>query len=428
MTLIEAVRDFCSQYGFEKTYWVAYSGGLDSGVLLSLCVELRKTLPLKLRAIHINHGLSPLANEWAAKCKAVCHQQAVDYVEHTICIETAPGISLEETARKQRYARLAAVLQAGDILLTAHHQDDQAETVLLQLFRGAGPKGLAAMPRIKPLAQGFHGRPLLAFPHTVLMQYAHAHQLQWIEDESNVNLHFTRNFIRSDLLPLLKNRWPTITQVISRSAAYCAEAQGLLEELAAEDWQKIKGPRGDTLSATKLAALDAARQRLLLRLWIQQQGHPLPDAKKLETIQRNVLTARSDRQPRVVWQQTELRRYRDELYLLSPTKAPVPSSYTLTWKLNAPLVLPGIGTVWKSEEEDEDQLASKSVSVKFRQGGERVHLAGRGRHVLKNLFQEYSIPPWERSRVPLIFVEEELIAIPGYFVQKGYELVPDPAI
>ncbi|TAK77397.1 MAG: tRNA lysidine(34) synthetase TilS [Gammaproteobacteria bacterium] len=351
MTLQEAIRDFCSRYGFEKTYWVAYSGGLDSHVLLAICHELRQTEPLQLRAIHINHGIHPHAHQWAAHCAKVCVEMGIDYHERAIQLELPPGTSLEEAARKQRYAILAEDLNEGDILLTAHHQDDQAETVLLQLFRGAGPKGLAAMPRMKPFGRGFHGRPLLDFPRATLEQYAATHSFQWIEDDSNRDTSLTRNFIRHELLSLLKTRWPTVTQSISRSAAYCAEAQGLLEEWAKEEWQTVQGSRDNTLSVSKLLALDVARQRLFLRLWIQQLGHPLPDAKKLDTIQYNVLTAKPDRQPCVRWQQTEIRRYRDDLYLM---KALPPAA---------------------------------AISTR------------RGSHTLKRLFQEWGIPPWERNRL-----------------------------
>lgn len=420
MTLQESVREFCFHHGSEKTYWVAYSGGFDSHVLLSLCVELRNTFPIKFRAIHINHGVSPNAEKWSMHCAYVCERVGIDYVERTIKINLSPGKSLEEAAREKRYAIFAEYLSEGDILLTAHQQDDQAETVLLQLMRGAGPKGLAAMPVIKPFARGFHGRPLLNFPRTALQQYADERQLKWIDDESNFNVKLTRNYIRHEILPLLKKRWPAVTNTISRSAAHCAEAQVLLEEFAVEERQKVKGSHDFTLSVEKLLQLDSARQRLILRSWIQQLEHPIPDARKIESIINNVLTAAWDRLPCISWKETELRRYRDDLYLMVPLSEH-DTQKRYSWDLIKPLALSGIGVLHSSSIYGRGLRADiKQVSVRFRQGGEIAALPERGCHTLKNLLQEWDVLPWERNRIPLIFVEKKLAAAVGYFIDDNY--------
>ena len=201
-------------------------------------------------------------------------------------------------------------MEEGDLLLTAHQQDDQAETVCLQLLRGAGPKGLAAMPHIKPFARGWHARPLLTIPRSALHAYAQCHQLKWVEDESNENTDLTRNFIRHDVLSLLKTRWPTVGGMIARSGAHCAESQALLEDYALEECKNLQGSRLHTLSVQKLLKCSVAKQRLVLRTWIAQQGYLSPDTKKFLTIQEDVLTASWDRLPVVSWAGAELRRYR----------------------------------------------------------------------------------------------------------------------
>jgi tRNA(Ile)-lysidine synthase len=425
MTLFAAIRDFCSHHGYQKrgyqkTYWVAYSGGLDSHVLLSLCAELRAIVPINVRAIHINHGLHPDANAWAAHCAQICEAYQIGYVVRSIQVDQQVGQSLEEVAREKRYATFADYLHDNDMLLTAHQQDDQAETVLLQLLRGAGLKGLSAMPSIKAFARGFHGRPLLPFARQVLERYANEHQLKWIDDESNQNINLTRNFIRHAILSPLKTRWPTVTATISRSAAHCAEAQVLLEGYTINEWQKVQGSKANTLSVEKLLRLEPSIQRLVLRTWIKQRGHAMPDAKMIETIRHDVLTAAWDSMPCVNWAVTELRRYHDDLYLMASLPAH-DTQQIIDWNMNQFLTLPGIGTLQAAAVRGRGLRTDiKAVSVRFRRGGEIAHLSGRGRQTLKNLFQEWNIATWERDRIPLIFVDEKLVSVVGYFIDEAY--------
>ena len=420
-SMLDALRDFCLQQGFDKTYWVAYSGGLDSHVLLSLCATLRPMLPVNFRVIHINHNISAHSKKWGEHCAEICKNYGMDYVERAIQIDVNAGDSFEEVARAERYAIFSEYLKVGDILLTAHQQDDQAETVLLQLFRGAGLKGLAAMPVIKPFAQGFHGRPLLHFSRSQLQSYAEEHQLNWIEDESNNDTKLTRNFIRHHLMPLLKSRWPTIAASVSRSASHCAESQVLLDELTTEEYKLIKGSRENTLSVKKLLCLNPTRQRFMLRKWIIQLGYPLPDTKKIETIRHNVLKAKWDRIPCVAWENTELRRYRDDLYLMPPLLNH-DSEKTYSWHFSPKLFLPQVGVLCAQSMMGSGLRADiKEISIQFRKGGEKINLPGRGRHTLKNLFQEWQVLPWERDRIPLVFVAETLVCVVGYFLDADYK-------
>lgn len=419
MTLLDSVRDFCSQHGLTRTYWVAFSGGLDSHVLLSLCADLRAELSVKLRAIHVNHQISPQAAEWAAHCAQICNELNIDFTSVAISLDLQPGDSFEEAAREKRYAALADFLQEGDVLLTAHHQDDQAETFLLQLMRGAGLKGLAAMPMIKPFANGYHGRPLLTHARSYLAEYAKQHSLRHIHDESNADTALSRNFLRHHVMPLLKQRWPAASSTIARSAAHCAEAQTLLAVFAQSEWQVVQGSQPGTLSVTKLLQQDDTRQRLLLRHWIQTSGYALPDAKKLRSIQRDVLQAAWDRQPCVTWGGTAVRRHRDDLFLL-PLIQPAEAAPSFAWDLSSPLSLPD-GQILQAEQSRHGQLhaAIQQVEVRFRQGGEVVYVAGRGRRKLKQLFQEWGVPTWRRDRIPLLYLNEKLIAVLGYFIDAS---------
>lgn len=419
MTLLASLRDFCLEQGLEKTYWVAYSGGLDSHVLLSLCATLRKEMPLRVRAIHINHGLSANAKQWALHCAQVCKGYDIDYVQDQVKVNVQGEESIEESARRARYGCLARYV-GENVLLTAHHEDDQAETVLIQLLRGAGLKGLSAMPVKKAFARGVHGRPFLSFPRSVLEEYAKREGLSWIEDESNQDSKFTRNFIRHDILALLRTRWATVTQTIARSAAHCAEGQALLQEFAQEVCVAVQGSRPHTLSVQKLVALEAKKQKLTLRAWIETQGFPFPNTKKLQAIQTQMLTAACDRNPYVAWQDVEMRRYRDDLYLMRTSK-PHDAEQVIHWRItDTPLDI-GLGLLKANKVQGKGlRIDSDSISIRFRKGGEIADLPGRGRHHLKNLFQEWGVPPWERSRVPLVFSGEKLIAAVGYFLDQNY--------
>jgi tRNA(Ile)-lysidine synthase len=425
--VLHSLKRFFKTEGTSRTYYMAYSGGLDSHVLLHLCAGIRNELPLKLCAVYINHMLSPYATQWSKHCEKMCKSLNIDFLSITINAQSMDGESPEETARLSRYAAFTKLLQSNDFLLTAHQQDDQAETVLLQLFRGAGPKGLAAMPKIKPFGKGFHARPLLDFTRNELKQYAEKNQLQWIEDESNTNTHFTRNFLRHEIIPLLKTRWPTLTKTLSRSAEHCAEASHIIDEVAEKDLAGMT-QRYETLQVLHpfdlvpqsishdillkpILALTPARQRYVLRAWFNQLNFPIPSAIKLKQIQQDFFTAREDKSPYMQWKNVELRRYKNKLYVMQ-CLAPHNSLQSFVWDLKKPLFLPNIGELRTTLI----NLTIKEVLVRFRQGDETCQLPGRHfHHELKKLFQIWNIPPWERDRIPLIFLEDKLIAVVGYF-------------
>lgn len=411
MSLLTCLRNLVRQQGSDKTYWIAYSGGMDSHVLLALCYQVSLEQSLPFRVMHVNHGLSLHAAAWSQHCAMVCAQYQFSLEQVSLHLQSVEGESLEAVAREQRYAAFAQYLQAGDILLTAHHQDDQAETFLLQLMRGAGVKGLSAMPEIKLFAQGYHARPLLNCTRDDLLQYAKEQQLNWIEDESNSNEGFTRNYVRHTVMPRLQERWPSVNAAIARSAQHCAEAQSLLEEYGSQLCDSALGLEQGSLSVSALQKLSVSQQKLALRTWISAAGFGLPDVKKMEAILSNVLNADWDRFPCVAWGDVELRRHRDQLYVMNKLDAH-DVARQIDWNITQPFVLPGVGEyriehyIGRKIPEDREL-----VSVRFRQGGEVIDIPGRGRLSLKNLLQEWNIVPWLRDKLPLIYVDDELLGI-----------------
>lgn len=419
--LFDTVKQFCIKQGFEPTYWLAFSGGLDSTVLLHLLVNLRSLYPLKLQVVHVHHGLSPNADHWAKQCEQVCDELNVECKIYYVDAISKTGESPEEIARERRYAVLTELMKKNDVLLTAHHQDDQAETVLLQLLRGAGPKGLSAMSRYIAFNQGYLGRPLLDFSRQALLHYAEANQLHWIDDESNHNISFSRNFIRHEVMPLLKSRWPSVAATLTRVADHCAQAQDIIETSAHQDLVQCYGSKENTLSVKKLLQFDENKQRQIIRYWLSQNHFPTPSTLKMHHILNDVLHAREDRLPHVVWGDTELRRYRDDLYVM-PCLSIIDNSRSYVWDFKQPLPL-SENQILNAELVIGDGLRSDigSVMVRFRREGENICIAGRvHHHSLKKLFQSWGVPPWLRSQVPLLFVNDELIAVVGFFIADKY--------
>lgn len=408
----------------QRKFLIAYSGGLDSSVLLHSMVMLRSEYPdLQLRAIHINHSLSPNAKEWERHCAAVCQSLQVELITKKIQIFPTKKQSLEADARKMRYQLFAELINNDECLLTAHTKNDQAETVLLQLFRGAGPKGLAAMPAKIHFTDTYHLRPLLEFTREQLQNYATQQQLTWVEDESNLNLGFSRNFVRHELMPLISKRWPGILSALTRSARHCADADKLLTQLAEQDLLKVQGTIQGTLSIAQLLTLHEERQRNILRAWLNKLKFPLPSEIKIIQIQQEILFAKEDAKSIVKWRNTEVRRYQDNLYAMS-SLSKVDRNFASHWDLQSTLILPGKLGELISKTDFGKGLRKQSldhVVVRFRRGGERCHPHGRvGSHPLKKLFQEWQIPVWQRDRIPLIFYQEQLIAVVGYCICENF--------
>lgn len=412
-----------------RRYWLAFSGGLDSLVLLHAMAALRERLDgVELRAVHVDHGLSPNAGRWSAQCAEQCAVLCVPFELHRVNAKAQAGESPEAAARNARYEVLAMLVEEGDCLLTAHHQDDQAETLLLQLLRGAGPKGLAAMPPLVKFAQGWHARPLLNFRREDLRDYADTNGLHWVEDESNFDTGYDRNFLRHEIFPRLKERFPGAAATISRSARLCAEAAEVLAESAQRDLVAVRID-ARSLSVSRLRALGEARAARVLHEWINQQDLPTPTAAQTAAVWREVICAAEDATPLVRWEGGEARRYRDGLFAQAPLPA-LDSCREFFWDLRTDLEIPGLGTLSATTTQgdglDASRLEGQTVRVAFRQGGESLRPKGRKEtHSLKHLLQEAGVPPWRRERIPLLWHDDELIAVVGFWVSEEYSARPD---
>lgn len=414
-----------AQWPAVRRYWIAYSGGCDSHVLLHAMAGLRVQLAVPVQAIHINHGLQSEATSWEAHCQQVCDSLSMPVEIVRVDARHGAGESPEEVARWARYGVFEELMQDGDVLLMAHHEDDQAETLLLQLLRGAGVKGLAAMPGIAPLGRGKLARPLLGFTRAVLHQYARQQGLVWIDDPSNQDTRFDRNFLRHEVMPLLHQRWPAVTGTLNRVAGHMAESAGLLQQLAEQDYQQYR-VAGDRLKVASIRQLDAGRLRNVLRYWLSDICHlRTPDHRHLNRIVHEVLPAAVDANPVVGWRDGEVRRYRGELYAMLPDTRPLGSGRVIAWDGKQALNLDRYMLIphWvKGQGVNPQLLQDDKLTVRFRQGGERCKPVGRGHHhSLKKLFQEWGVPPWQREQIPLLYVGEEIAQVIGYCICEPYE-------
>lgn len=406
---------------------VAYSGGRDSHLLLWLVSKLRERFPVPLTAVHVHHGLQAAADAWQIHCETVCRDLDIPLEVVRVNARNVPGQSPEDAARKARYRVLDERIAAGGTLLTAHHEDDQAETVLLQLLRGSGPEGLAAMPLTSPIGAGTHVRPLLDVSRAEIEDCTAQLGLLWIEDPSNQDRAFDRNRLRHDIVPLIKSHWPAFSRTLARSARHCAEAVDVLRETAAEDLSRCVLPDApDALSIDAVKALSGARQAQVLRLWVRNQGFPAPASAHIEQIRSSVLAADlAHHSPHVGWANVMMRAWRDGLYLgdraaldhrAGDDVAPVvwPSG-------NRKLVLPDGGTLEQVVAHGQGirrALFNEGlVTVGFRRGGERLRLPGEShQRRLKQLLQDSDLPPWRRARLPLIYIDGVLAAIADRWV------------
>jgi tRNA(Ile)-lysidine synthase len=394
----------------NAAHWrIAFSGGLDSTVLLHLLADLAKTESLPpLSAVHIHHGLQAAADAWPQHCQSVCDALGVPLLIERVRVQ--PGASLERAARDARYAVFGSLTQANDLLLTGQHRDDQAETLLFRLMRGAGVRGLAGIPAQRPVGQGMLIRPLLDVSRSELEAYAQAHQLRWIEDPSNQDRQFSRNYLRHQVMPLLTERWPQAQASMVRSAAHLREAKGLLDELAqidlttaatAHDFEWLGLP---SLELAPLAALSAARQRNVISHWLEPLTR-LPDTDHWSGW-TDLCEAGHDASP--VWRLADGELHR--------------SAGRVWWLSGDWLRSPVIGCEWQSPASAlrladngrvmfSGQTPSGPLRIAYRQGGEVMHLGDRGHRDLKRLLNERAVPGFVRGRLPLLFRDDELLAV-----------------
>ncbi len=395
---------------------VALSGGVDSVVLLHWlnrwrCVH-HSALPLQ--ALHVNHGLSSNAHAWQDFAGRFCSEQNIPLITETVrVLNTGEGV--EQAARKARYSAFEKHLQSGDVLVMGHHANDQAETFLLRLLRGAGLQGMAAMPHTRSMLNGaLLWRPFLAHSKQSLIAYAKLHGLEWVEDESNCQHKYSRNFLRACILPPLTQRWPDAILKINQTITHLQEAQNLLDEYAAQDLAAMHPQLeklGHSLCLTKLLAQSWSRQKHIIRFWLKDLGYLAPEAIHLEEL-RKIIFAKADAKPLLSIGNYTFARFQQRIFVL-PVLPAIVSSEPI--RICGTTRLPDGSVCWVEGLEQ-----AFTVTVRWRQGGERSHPEGRGHsQTLKKLLQEYQVPPWLRDRVPLLYIDESLIAVADYWLEQG---------
>lgn len=404
--LVARLKDKLAPWQNAPGWCVALSGGLDSTVLLHLLAAM--TDRPALRAIHVHHGLQPVADAWPEHCQRLCDSLGVELLVRHVTVEE--GASLEQAARNARYAAFSEVLRDGEVLLTGQHREDQAETLLLRLLRGAGLRGLMAMPERRRLGAGSLVRPLLDISRNELLLYAQARGFRWIEDPSNADARFDRNYLRHQVLPALASRWPQAGRSLARAAGHLSEAGALLEELAVDDLVRAQVPgdfpwlRLPSLYMPGLLQLSPARQRNALQFWLTQFTR-LPDTDHWAGWDA-LRDARPDASP--IWKLAdgELHRAGERIYWLSGEWLGAPDG-AQCWK-DPPLALEltGNGFLFLEGKKPEETLR-----IAYRQGGENMHIAGRGHRDLKRLLNERGVPAFVRGRLPLLFAGDRLVAV-----------------
>jgi tRNA(Ile)-lysidine synthase len=432
-----------SAFSDAPHWYVAYSGGVDSTALLQLvnswCKANGQAPPLT--ALHINHGLQAQAADWENHCAWICRFLDVPFLALNVDVDP-DGKGVESAARQARYARFEEQLEEGEVLFFGHHQDDQVETFFLRLLRGAGVDGLAAMPRQRGLGKGLLLRPLLDYSRAQLEAYVEAQGLRYIEDPSNQDVSLDRNYLRQDVLPVLASRWPGYRQTITRAAGHLASVSGARES-AVTIPQTCFSALGDPgLPGGVLKVDDQVQAALVLRGWLKSGGYQAPDQSVLDEFLRQLRASTGDARPQLNSGSYRLQRYKEAIYLLPEDPGPVDQELAIA--PGGVIEIPGVGRISLRRTESEGiwLAADESLSLQWRDCGERCRLAGHKRSKsLKKVLQEAGIPPWWRQRVPLLYLEEELLSlgsvgpcqssrwgVSGQDAEAPWELVWEPTI
>ncbi|MBE2896132.1 tRNA lysidine(34) synthetase TilS [Pasteurellaceae bacterium HPA106] len=400
-------------------FLLAFSGGLDSTALLLLFAQFKRQHPhIQLRAVHIHHGLSPQADAWAEHCQSVCKQLSVPLILERVHVNSQ---NIEAHARVARYATFRRLCLPNEYLVTAHHAQDQSETFLLALKRGSGLQGLSAMPVLKLCDEMVHFRPLLTQTRDSLLAFVQAHNVAWVEDESNTDTRFDRNFLRHTVLPPLRQRWRQIDRMIAQSAELCAQQHTLLCELLQPHFTPHFNPDDGSFATAPLSTLSPALQQALLRHWLAYFLPTPPSQKQLAAVLESVVGAKCDACPQVSIGEMVVRRFQGRLYL-TPHFAPTRhwqgwlqdrQSLTLPDGLGQLMLIQG--TLRWNDRTFSLPVVTDRVQVRFDYSG-KVRLRPNTCNTdIKKLWQKWAIPPWQRTRTPLIFIDDKLIAALGVF-------------
>lgn len=412
--------------GEVDTLVLAYSGGLDSSVLLHLLRDHVRQRGCRLIAFHVDHALHPDSATWTEHCAAITTQLGIEFASSRLTTLPPSGASVEDWARQQRYQALLAHRDTRSAVLTAHHQDDQAETLLLHALRGSGPHGLAGIRARARYGETWLWRPLLDETRAQLRHYAYVHQLSWIEDPSNVQQRFARNRMRGAVLPVLEQNFPGASAALAQVARLQSEVVEVLDALA----DQVLGDR-PSLPLASLHGSAAPLRPYLIKRWLARRGAPPPGRAQLQQLLHEMVIARRDGQPSVIWRGVAVRRHDDHLFLTA-AELPVPSAQSLDWRDAEQRWMFAHGALSAHRSHgtglDAVLLAQAPLTLRYRQGGERLRLhAGGPRRELKHLFQQWRIPPWQRARWPLVYVGDQLAAVAGYAVAAEFLVAGEAA-
>ena len=437
---VNHLSEHLNKFNKANHLYVGYSGGLDSHVLLHVIIELIGKK--RITAVHVNHQLSSNSDIWQKHCEDRCLEIGVDIICKTVSIKNK-GTSIEDAARNARYSVFEKLLKKNDLLILAHHADDQIETMLFRLFRGSGIKGMSGMPISRLLGNGELFRPLLPFFRRDLESYASANQINWIEDDSNLDVAFDRNFIRHKLIPTINERWPNSSFKLNRSANIFAESDFLINILAQKDFKIVKEVServGWSISIDKLNGFEIIRQKNILRYWFNLHNLTLPSYAVLDNALNQMIGSKIDAEPIVSWGDLQLRRFNKKLYLL-PLNFEDPNysvkkkkgrelleKNSIKWDGSSHLILPDSSSLCvKLKIKGGLRIdVKKNLEIRFRSGGERCKPQGRsGSNTLKKLFQEYSLEPWLRNNIPLIYIDNRLAAVGDLWVCDEFCAEPD---
>ena len=387
-------------------FLVAYSGGSDSTALLYFADKMAKKYELEIKAIHVNHNLNSDSIDWENHCKNFCEKLNIPIIIKSINIVLKSGESIEERAREERYKIISSYTNNKTIMMTAHHADDQAETFLLQLFRGSGVKGLSSMPDYKKTQNGYHFRPFLNISKNTLTKIVNFKNLKYVIDSSNDNTKFSRNFIRKEILPKIKEKWPSYSNIMLRVANNLSDADKLNTDLAKIDIQSFLLDDFNKIS-TDVKNLDDYRFNNVIRFWIKKNNFRMPSLEQINSIYLNVLNAGNNKTPFFSCSEYEIRRHIDYIEIMKPLKKHDPSKI-YSWKFEENLVISNlsINLTWKNLEDKLGHNLNKDVEVKFREDGKNIKLSKNKN--LKDYMRENKIPPWKRDRTLLIYIDKEL--------------------
>jgi tRNA(Ile)-lysidine synthase len=388
------------------TYWVGFSGGADSTALLFALLELKPALNAAIKAVHINHGLHAGSDAWQSHCEQVCAELGLSLVSKSVDVQRNSSSGLEAEARRMRYEIVEDLLEQGDLFLTAHHRDDQAETLLLNLVRGSGVDGLAGMPETRKLGKGLLARPLLEHSMRSLRHYLEERNLEWLEDPSNQDRSYDRNFVRHQLVPELERRWPGASGRLAKSAGLCREASSTLAMWADEILEKPHfHERILELSGLNL---QGTRIRLILRRWLHLNGAPPIPTRVLRELCEQSSQASMGNRVCVEWQGWVIHLFQNRFWLQEASE--ITACPDIGWDHPGPLDLgSGIGSL---EIHPSARLPMHGVRVRARKGGERILLTSSGKHKdVKDILREAGIPPWLRRSIPILQTTDNILAV-----------------